>query len=395
MLGALVAGRGGEVEGRLKALGRWLDRECDGEGTPKRLPVADWPRALALLAERVAVSERSGRRVQCPDRNVFPGRAEVCAAHRRGGLQRRGRCPWPDVPGLGSTGWRTQGWRRWSTVVPDAVEGGSCASSPACLVAVRPSAGGPRANWRTQGDFLAVDHRERGPASRFRTLRTRANLDRADLDGRRTCRGVRDARPADGLGFQPVGRSDRMDVPGRARANQQDCCCSGASRWRCSPSKWTVRGQPPGSAWCCRMGSRPSPAATAGRWSWRRLAGGPRSKAFSARPAERARCWHVSSGWPVAAPGTVCCGPAVLASLAGFLGAGGASGGSLSLADRDGLGKSANSVPPRSPSRRERPGAATTRWSFTGSSAAPRCGPSSAIRPASGSCSAASRSEAP
>src|SRR4051812_32694647 len=45
---ALAAWSGG---GPASAPGRWLERELDVEGLPRRLPVGDWAACLAALAE--------------------------------------------------------------------------------------------------------------------------------------------------------------------------------------------------------------------------------------------------------------------------------------------------------------------------------------------------------
>src|SRR5260370_35679070 len=49
---------------RAAPVARWLERELDAEGGPRRLPVCDWPEGLRLLAEASLAHPGS-----CPERS--------------------------------------------------------------------------------------------------------------------------------------------------------------------------------------------------------------------------------------------------------------------------------------------------------------------------------------
>ncbi|MCA1685395.1 MAG: hypothetical protein LC745_05315, partial [Planctomycetia bacterium] len=157
--------------GREAPLGRWLERELDPDGVPRRLPVGEWAEGLRVLAAAIA-----GRPAGWPER--FDARAE-------GWFRAVLRFSRPDgSPVFGPQGavdGRRGLFREWagrlsdpglSTVLdwwfPGPSHEGRHAPPPL------PADGRPdrplailRANWVRDGDLVAVDHRAAGVASRF------------------------------------------------------------------------------------------------------------------------------------------------------------------------------------------------------------------------------------
>ena len=160
------------VDGKSKALGRWLERELDPDGVPRRLDVADWYECLELLAG--AYAERPD---SWPER--FDARAE-------GWFRELLRFSRPDgstafAPPDASKGGRKAGFfRGWaerlsdpglSTVVdwwfPRPAHGRHAPPPlPADARPDRPLAV-LRANWMRDGDFVTVDHRAVGGTTLF------------------------------------------------------------------------------------------------------------------------------------------------------------------------------------------------------------------------------------
>ncbi len=173
MLESLSVAIGRWVEGgKAGLLGRWLARELDSDGVPRRLPIRDWPRCLEILAGArrqmewppgceasiagfVLASLRFTRpdgSLSCFDRGVR-GRCRDLAArdwaewYRGTGIARVVRW-WFD----------SRGRSRSKETAPPPLPAWS--ASDRVLAILRP-------DWLADGDFLAVDHRDPRSPCRF------------------------------------------------------------------------------------------------------------------------------------------------------------------------------------------------------------------------------------
>jgi hypothetical protein len=156
--------------GRSSLLSRWLERELDPDGVPRRMPVSEWAEGLRLLAEAV------GRR-----KDGWPERFDTRAEGWFRVLLRFSR---PDATTVFSAGPRDRAWealfRLWaerlsdpgfSTVVdwwfPQTTRRRHRHAAPPLPADSRPDR--PlavlRANWTRDGDFLAIDHRTMGAST--------------------------------------------------------------------------------------------------------------------------------------------------------------------------------------------------------------------------------------
>jgi hypothetical protein len=169
-LAALASARSDWVErGRAEGLRRWLGRELDPDGVPRRLPVAEWSRCLAELAvarrrrvagwpeffdARVEGLFRQTLRFSRPDGTPVFGPAGRDAA--AGSLFRSWAEELPD-PGLSTVvdWWFPSGERRHA---PPPLPAHSCPDRPLAML---------RANWQARGDLMAIDHRDGGLACGF------------------------------------------------------------------------------------------------------------------------------------------------------------------------------------------------------------------------------------
>jgi len=157
------SGRGGPVA-------RWLSRELDPDGVPRRLPVSEWAEGLRLLAGAVAARPagwpdrfdaaaegwfRALLRFSRPDGSAVFGPREPPAGCRA--LYRA----WADRlsdPGLNTV---LDWWFPRPTLDRHAPPPLPADARPDRALAVL------RANWVRDGDFLAVDHRAGGAATLF------------------------------------------------------------------------------------------------------------------------------------------------------------------------------------------------------------------------------------
>jgi len=157
--------------GQSRPLERWIDQALDEEGVPRTLPVSEWLPCLGRLLDA-----RGHRGTAWPE--SFDARIEgfVRAAlrfSRPDGASVFG--PEPASPEAGSV------LRQWARRMSDAgletvvnwwfpvrgkARGHAAPPLPAWSRKDRPLAV-LRANWSTEGDFLALDHRRRGAACAF------------------------------------------------------------------------------------------------------------------------------------------------------------------------------------------------------------------------------------
>jgi hypothetical protein len=170
-LSALRAAAADWRRGRPGPLGRWLVREIEPGGFPARLPVPEWMDCLAVLddargqAESAWPAEFDARiegfflqvlRFCRPGGVPVFGPAAAVVDGGTGGLLGR----WADRlsdPGLKTVvDWWFPARTRHHAPPPLP----AAAHSEAPLAALR-------ADWSARGDFLAIDHRAPGPASRF------------------------------------------------------------------------------------------------------------------------------------------------------------------------------------------------------------------------------------
>jgi hypothetical protein len=151
---------------------RWLERELDSQGVPGRLPVSDWPRCLAMLAEgrrskecwpfgseeRVAAFVISALRFTRPD---LTGTMDFASDSTPKLVRRKALAEWagwfPDSPIACVLGW-------WIPRI-----GADDALSPPlpAWASERGVLAMLRADWRTDGDLLAVEHRAASADCRF------------------------------------------------------------------------------------------------------------------------------------------------------------------------------------------------------------------------------------
>ena len=157
-------------DGSTSALVKWLDRELDHDGVPKRLAVHEWETALRVLAEA-----REHRREDWPEsfdaiaegwfratlRFARPGGSPAFIEARPDKTRGNHFRKWADLlsdPGL-------------TTVVDWWFPRASSArhSAPPLPADARPDRplGVLRANWSRDGDFLAIDHRTPGTDTTF------------------------------------------------------------------------------------------------------------------------------------------------------------------------------------------------------------------------------------
>ena len=156
--------------GDARSLTRWLDRELDSEGVPIRLAIPAWQECLAILAEAKrrghdwpeGWESRLGRllltslRFARPDGSPAANRDEPDRGSRATRIWRQ----WADwYPGTGVArvlrGWIAPGkTERAAPPLP------AWSSSERVLSILRP-------DWRPDGDFLAVDHRDGRSCCRF------------------------------------------------------------------------------------------------------------------------------------------------------------------------------------------------------------------------------------
>ncbi len=158
-------------DGKAGPLARWLARELDPDGAPRRPPVGEWP---GLLEELAGLRARSGSWPSgCEDAIDGLVLAVLRFSRPEGVLAFSG-----EGHGAGTVSrWPAGDWAKWyrGTGIGRVLAGWSARTRarpgdqppplPAWSAADRVLAV-LRANWRHDGDFLAVDHREPGGACR-------------------------------------------------------------------------------------------------------------------------------------------------------------------------------------------------------------------------------------
>lgn len=155
--------------GRPSALVRWFERELDSEGVPRRLPVGDWARCLAALAEA-----RQGSAPAWPD--DFDARIEGFFLQALRFSRPDGSPVFGPAAPAGETATTFRYWARHlsdpalQTVVdrwfPDRRRPQGAPPLPAASGRDRPLAI-LRPDWSKVGDFAAIDHRTAGASTRF------------------------------------------------------------------------------------------------------------------------------------------------------------------------------------------------------------------------------------
>ncbi|MHB1557581.1 MAG: hypothetical protein ACYC61_08890 [Isosphaeraceae bacterium] len=158
--------------GNAGPLARWLARELDGDGEPRRPPVGDWP---GLLEELARLRAGSGSwPAGCEDAIDGLVLAVLRFSRPDGSLAFSG-----EGEGAGTASrWPSGDWAKWyrGTGIgrvlagwsgrPRARPGEQAPPLPAWSAADRVLAV-LRADWRPDGDFLAVEHREPSGPCRF------------------------------------------------------------------------------------------------------------------------------------------------------------------------------------------------------------------------------------
>jgi hypothetical protein len=155
--------------GRPDPLRRWLDRELDSDGAPRRLPVREWPFALALLAEarrglggnwlpyldaRIEGFFLNLLRFMRPDGSMVFGPSGISDSIK----QALGS--WADHlsdPGFNTVlNWWFPGPKKEHS--PPPLPASARADHPLAIL---------RADWLKTGDLVAIDHRQPGPMTSF------------------------------------------------------------------------------------------------------------------------------------------------------------------------------------------------------------------------------------
>jgi hypothetical protein len=158
------------VKARSEPVLRWLDKELDPDGVPRRLPVSVWLPALARLADAAearptssfeAIEARVDGWFRAALRFTRPGGVPVFptgGADRVGSEVFRTWAKRLEDPGLSTVldWWFPSSVRRRHAPPPMP----SDARPDRPLAILRP-------NWLLDGDLIAVDHRVPGPASQF------------------------------------------------------------------------------------------------------------------------------------------------------------------------------------------------------------------------------------
>lgn len=150
-------------------LGRWLDRELDLEGAPRRLPVGEWSLCLTLLAEtRQALGESWSPELDARVEGFFlatlrfmrPDGSMVFGPNGITSATRQALRSWADQ--LSEPGFKTV--IDWWFPGPDVRH--SPPPLPASARTEHPLAS-LRADWSKSGDLMVIDHRQRGPETHF------------------------------------------------------------------------------------------------------------------------------------------------------------------------------------------------------------------------------------
>ena len=154
---------------RTDRLGRWLDRELDGEGAPRRLPVGEWSLCLTLLAEtRQAWGENWSPELDARIEGFFlatlrfmrPDGSMVFGPLGIADSTKQALRSWADH--LSEPGFKTV--IDWWFPGPHARH--SPPPLPASARTDHPLAS-LRADWSKSGDLMAIDHRQRGSETCF------------------------------------------------------------------------------------------------------------------------------------------------------------------------------------------------------------------------------------
>jgi hypothetical protein len=155
--------------GRPDRLGRWLDRELDSDGAPRRMPVREWPLSLALLAEaRQGLGDNWLPYLDARIEGFFLHllrfmRPDGSMAFGPGGTSdaiRQALRSWADHlsdPGFNTVlNWWFPGPRREHS--PPPLPASARPDHPLAIL---------RADWLKTGDLMAIDHRQPGPRTNF------------------------------------------------------------------------------------------------------------------------------------------------------------------------------------------------------------------------------------
>jgi hypothetical protein len=156
--------------GDARPLTRWLDRELDAEGVPIRLAIPAWQESLAILAE----AKRCGR--DWPEGCESQLSKLILASLR---FARPDGSPAVDLAESDRGSMATGTWRQWADwyrgtgvarVLHDWFAPGQKDKAPPPLPAWSSSdrvLSILRPDWRPDGDFLAIDHRDAHSCCRF------------------------------------------------------------------------------------------------------------------------------------------------------------------------------------------------------------------------------------
>lgn len=150
-------------------LGRWLDRELEQEGTPCRLPVGEWSLCLTLLAEaRQALGARWSPALDARIEGFFLATLRF--------MRTEGSMVFGPPGVADSTQQALKSWADhlsepgFKTVVDWWFPGPQSRHAPPPLPASARTdypLATLRADWSKSGDLMAIDHRQRGPGTRF------------------------------------------------------------------------------------------------------------------------------------------------------------------------------------------------------------------------------------